>query len=277
MNILPFQSYKFWLTFRPEERNIIYNLEESTFLHKTNHFIYFTLWFQVGLLVADFFSYPVVQTTKIEHMQFDDELAYPKVTFCNQNPLRSNYPEPLRINGTLVSELFGKFDRSLKAVLTCNGTCSFKKRLHAQLEGFTGFIQQTGVEEAREAGHQKNTFFVSCYITFQKGLSSLLEKCDHRIEITTVYHPRFQNCFSVDVPVFDSSTDIALTDGLSLIIFLDFLPNDVERPFYLFGTENTIGALAEISKKKAMPFARSQYVLLAPGKYISHLQAYNFV
>ena len=144
-------------------------------------------------------------------------------------------------------------------------------------KGLPDSIQQTGVEAAREAGHEKNTFFVSCYITFQKGVSSLVEKCDHRIEITTVYHPRFQNCFSLDVPVFDSSTDIALTDGLSLIIFLDFLPNDLERPFFLFGTENSIGALAVMSKKTAMPFARSEYVLLAPGKYNSHLQILDYV
>ena len=108
-------------------------------------------------------------------------------------------------------------------------------------------------------------FFVSCYITFQKGISSLFEKCDDRIEIRNIYHPRFQNCFSMDIPVFDSSRDIALTNGLSLIIFLDFLPNGVERPFLWFGPENSIGALVVMSKKTAMPFARSEFVSLSPG------------
>ena len=201
-------------------------------------------------------------------MQYGDELAYPMVTFCNQNPLRSNYPEPLRINGTLVSELFDKFHRSLKVVSSCNGTCTRSKYLHAHLKGFSGFIQQAGVQDTREAGHKKNTFFVSCYITFQKGISSLFEKCDDRVEIRTIYHPRFQNCFSMDIPVFDPSRDIALTNGLSLIIFLDFLPNGVERPFLWFGPENSIGALVVMSKKTAMPFARSEFVLLAPGNQV---------
>ena len=150
---------------------------------------------QVGLLVADYLSYPATQTTKIQNMQYSDELAYPMVTFCNQDPLRSNYPEPLRINGTLVSELFDKFRSSLRTVSTCNGTCPHRKYLQAHLRGFSGFIQQVGVEKAREVGHKKNTFFVSCFITFQKGISSLFDKCDHRIEIRTIYHPKFQKLF----------------------------------------------------------------------------------
>ena len=223
------------------------------------------MWLQVGLLLADYLSHPVTATTKIENMQFQDELAYPKITLCNQSPLRSNYPEPLKINGILAKELFDKFERSLNTAATCNGTCPFRKYIHAQLQGFTGFIQQAGIKAAREGGHEKDTFFVSCYITFQRGILSLFKKCDNMSEIRTVYHPRFQNCFSVDVPVFDSTIDVALTDGLSFIIFLDFLPDKAKRKFFLFGTENSVGALVVLSRRRAMPFARSEYVLLAPG------------
>ena len=71
----------------------------------------------------------------------------------------------------------------------------------------------------------------------------------------------------MDVPVFESDEDIGVTDGFSMILFLDNLPSKGQVPFYVHDDMNTAGGLLEISKRGNFPFVSDGSNQLAPGKW----------
>ena len=195
---------------------------------------------------------------------------YPHVTLCNQIPRQSSHGL-VKGNNDAHAELDANFAEALHTITTCNGTCTKDNHdLYYLLSGNKGFVQYHGVEVAQKISHQRDTFIATCSISYSIGIPSIYFPCDERVKIPRLFHLEIYNCFEMDFPVFDPNTDTEFPNGLSLILFLDYLPSKTKYPFDLHGDVNTVGAYMEINKKGRLPFVSEDNVkLIPPGKLVS--------
>ena len=96
--------------------------------------------------------------------------------------------------------------------------------------------------------HSKDTFIASCRISYSMEVTSMYLPCGEQVQIQKIFHPEMYNCFVLDVPTFNLETDTMYPTGLSLILFLDYLPGP-KHPFHLHGSVHTAGAYMEVDRK----------------------------
>ena len=173
--------------------------------------------------------------------------------------------------GKSASEMYKLFLSGLNTNAKCQDNCSeqdknYSEVIASQLSGIMGLNQFLGVEFAREIGHQKKTFIISCSIGHRIGIADFYLPCDKEITFTPVFSPTMSNCFSVNIP-WNSASENYAGNSLSFTLFLDNLIYNESYPFNEHNDMNRIGAYMGLSAKNEAATLSDQWVTTSPGKW----------
>ena len=124
----------------------------------------------------------MIQVTTYDTIEYTNPLVYPRVTLCNLSPIQ-NVRGMVHQKGKSASEMYKLFLSGLNTYAKCQDNCSeqdknYSEVIASQLSGIMGLNQFLGVEFAREIGHQKETFIISCSIGHRIGIADFYLPCD---------------------------------------------------------------------------------------------------
>ena len=222
------------------------------------------------MLLVDFLKYRVIQVTTYDTIEYTNPLVYPRVTLCNLSPIQ-NTRGILHQNGKSAKEMYELFLSGLNTNAKCHSNCSdrdknYSEVIASQLSGIIGLNQFLGVKFAREIGHRKETFIISCSIGHRIGIADFYLPCDNKIIFTPVFSPIMSNCFSVNIP-WNSASENYAGNSLSFTLFLDNLIYNESHPFNEHNDMNRIGAYMGLSAKNEAATLTDQWVTTSPGKW----------
>ena len=212
----------------------------------------------------------MIQVTTYDTIEYTNPLVYPRVTLCNLSPIQ-NVRGMVHQKGKSASEMYKLFLSGLNTNAKCHDNCSeqdknYSEVIASQLSGIMGLNQFLGVEFAREIGHQKETFIISCSIGHRIGIADFYLPCDKEITFTPVFSPTMSNCFSVNIP-WNSASENYAGNSLSFTLFLDNLMYNESYPFNEHNDMNRIGAYMGLSAKNEVATLSDQWVTTSPGKW----------
>ena len=202
------------------------------------------------------------------------------VTVCDLNPL-SSQAETQQLPGELsLARLENQFYREVHNFTQCRAcgrlcgnesTVTKCKVLRSQLIRIyqraateMGLFQDMGQEKAKDYGHQKETFIMSCQIMGLGSMDYIYKSCAGRTNIRTVTTPEYLNCFSIDV--FDYSEYMPGV-GVNLVLFLDNPTANLTRdylPNRKRGRQSR-GILLEVHDTKDFPTLAKDAFKAPPG------------